>query len=215
MCYLSAMYVGHYAPALLLKARFPEVPLWALFLGAQGVDFLFDGLVMLGVEKLEIHEGVAGPLALGLIWMPYSHSLLSALVFGAGAAAVGAASGRARVGVAMGLAIASHWFGDLLVHGPDLHLGLGAEPRWGLGLWHYPVLSFGVEVLLLGACAAVLAVALPEGRARRRLGGLVLAMGLLQVMVSFGPPQGPPFVFALVALISTTLWTAAAAWVER
>ncbi|MFT4628302.1 MAG: hypothetical protein ACI8PZ_006997 [Myxococcota bacterium] len=207
------MFVGHYAPALLLRERFPEVPLWSLFLGVQAVDVLFFLLAPMGVERVALQPGVGGPQALVLEWMPWSHSLLMtgvwAVVLG-GALALG---GRRRAGLALGLAVASHWFCDLLVHTPDLHLGLGAEPRVGLGLWSWPVLAYGVEVLLLVACAAWLARA---GRGLGRLAALTGVLVVAQTVFAFGPPaEVPVVVLALVSEVSFFGFAGLAAWSER
>jgi hypothetical protein len=127
------MFVGHYAPALALRARYREAPLWALFLGVQAVDLLFFVLVPLGAEQMELDPSRRGFLALRLLYMPWSHSLALTLVYGAVIALVLRARGHARLGVALGLAVCSHWLCDLLVHTPDLPLAPGA-PSVGLGL---------------------------------------------------------------------------------
>ena len=41
------MLAGHYGPALAMKARFPRVPLWSLFVAVQAVDIAFFIFAML------------------------------------------------------------------------------------------------------------------------------------------------------------------------
>src|SRR5262245_20262667 len=126
------MFAGHFAPALAAKARFPELALWKLFLACQAVDLLFDVLVPLGVEIIEL-KGERGPLAIELQWMPWSHSLVVVLLYASACAGVGALAGRPREGLVLGAVLGSHWPLDLLVHAPDMPLWWG-EPCLGLGL---------------------------------------------------------------------------------
>ena len=128
------MFVGHYAPALALRARYPEAPLWALFLAVQAVDVAFFVLVPLGVEHMALDPSQPGFLALRLTYLPWSHSLALTLAYGVLVALAFRARGHARLGVALALAVCSHWVCDLLVHTPDLPLAPGA-PSVGFGLW--------------------------------------------------------------------------------
>lgn len=202
------MYVGHYAPALLARALVPECRLWTLLLAAQGLDVLFDVMALAGVERVVLREGVRGPLAMELQWMPYSHSLVAAVGLGAICAAIGFTSGRRREGLAIGAVVAVHWLGDWLVHVPDLHVGLGAEPRVGLGLWTRPVLALAVELGLLVAAAAFLRPRLERGRAA--LVRLVAAMCAVQALVAFAPAEGSVTVLLVLALASNLAWPLAA-----
>ena len=71
------MMTGHYAPAYALKSRFPETPLWQLFLGVQALDVMFFVLVPLGIERVVLDPTARMPLAMDLQFMPYSHSLVA------------------------------------------------------------------------------------------------------------------------------------------
>jgi hypothetical protein len=46
------------------------------------------------------------------------------------------------------LCVLSHWAIDLIVHTPDLSIFFGYG-KVGLGLWNYPYLSFGLEIILV------------------------------------------------------------------
>lgn len=79
------MFAGHFGLAAAVKAKQPEIPLWALMLGTQLLDVIFVPLYVSGIETMEsVGEGYGGML----IHAEYSHSLLSVLVlvFTAGAA---------------------------------------------------------------------------------------------------------------------------------
>ncbi len=46
------------------------------------------------------------------------------------------------------LGVFSHWVIDFIVHTPDLSIFFG-HIKTGLGLWNYPYLSFGLEIILV------------------------------------------------------------------
>lgn len=185
------MLAGHYAPAYALKRRFPEAPLWALFLAVQAVDVAFFALVGIGAERMRLVPGAEGPLALDLVAMPWTHSLAAAVLYGAATAGLATAAGRPRLGAALALAVASHWFADWLVHLPDLQLAPGLGTRVGLGLWRTPLLGFAVEIGLLAAAFLWLRPALEPGRARRFADATFAAALAIQVANVFVlPPPG-------------------------
>jgi hypothetical protein len=101
-------------------------------------------------------------------------------------------------------AVASHWFHDLPVHRPDLPLVWG-EPKFGLGLWNYPLPELALEVAWLLATAALLARSnAVDPPTRTRLWRFVLGLVVLQVVTTFGPvPPGitPLAVSALLAFL--------------
>ncbi|WP_010278182.1 hypothetical protein [Paenibacillus senegalensis] len=141
------MFAGHFGVAAAVKAKAPEVPLWALFVGTQLYDLIFLPLSMLGLETLE-GEGYGG----AFITAFYSHSLVSALVIAGLAAWLAAARWGMRAGVILGLVTFSHWLLDLIVHRPDLALlpgNLGNLPLIGLGLWTMPAASLALEIAIL------------------------------------------------------------------
>ncbi len=118
----------------------------ALFLAVQLLDILFAIFVLLGVEKLRIVPGFTAFNPYDLYWMPYSHSLLAALIWSALTTLVALAALRhlrsrdKRIAAGLlGAAVFSHFLLDLPMHTPDLPLGLdAASPKIGLGLWNHP-----------------------------------------------------------------------------
>ena len=145
------MFIGHYAPAL-VAAALPKAPkLGALFIAAQLVDIAFFIFVLGGVEAMRITPGITAMNGLDLYHMPYTHSLLDSIVWGAGFAIVIWMLTRSRITALVGGAVVvSHWFIDLLVHRPDLTL-TGSPPPIGLGLWNYPLIEMPLELGLIGA----------------------------------------------------------------
>ncbi len=205
------MFVGHYAAAFAVKKRYPEAPLWQLFVGVQAVDVLFFILVPLGVERLVLRPDEPGLLKLGLEYMPYSHSLVTNLAYGAIVAGALHIAGRPRLGAALGMCVASHWFVDLPVHTPDLPLAAGDGIRVGLGLWKSTVGSFALEIALLAGAWAWLRAALPD-RVRRRSDRVVLAMVVVQALTVFVLPAPPSVGQLAIASQAGFLGFAVAGW---
>ena len=207
----STMYVGHYAPALLARAAVSGTRLGSLFVAAMAMDFGFDALALVGIERFGVKAGARGPLALDAQWMPYSHSLASAVVACAACAGVGYAAGKPREGAAIGLVVASHWFLDALVHVGDVPLGYGESPRVGLGLWLWPTTAALVELGFLLVCAGILW----KRMAGAPLGALIAALVVSQIGFVLGPTPSSIPVMIGVALASNVVFAVAAAAVER
>lgn len=116
------MFVGHFAPALVAAAQPRAAGLGTLFIAAQILDIGFAALLIPGLEAMRIVPGITAMNPMDLYHMPYTHSLLGALLwsllFGA---LVGLASGRRAAAVGAGIVVLSHWFLDLAVHIPRPH----------------------------------------------------------------------------------------------
>src|SRR5207248_11087639 len=118
------MFVGHYGVAFAVKSERNQIPLWVLFVAVQLLDFLWAPFVLLGIEKVRMVPGITATNSLDLYYMPYTHSLIGALVWSGLAAlaykiALGARASRAAVSI-VALAVFSHWILDLIGHRPDL-----------------------------------------------------------------------------------------------
>lgn len=145
------MFAGHFGIAAAVKAKAPEIPLWALLVSTQLYDIVFIPLQAAGIESIE-------GTGYGKAWIQafYSHSLASALVL---ALAVGllAAFRWGRKGATVLAAVTfSHWILDVIVHRPDLPIfpgNAGSFPLIGFGLWTHPTASLIVEASLLAVGA--------------------------------------------------------------
>src|SRR5258705_8863819 len=78
------MFVGHYGVSFAAKRSAASVPLWVLFIAVQLLDFAWAPLVLLGIEKVRIVPGITATNPL-VYYMPYTHSLVAALLWSAGA----------------------------------------------------------------------------------------------------------------------------------
>ena len=142
--------VDHAATALLLKRRYPSLPMLPLLLAVQAMELAWVIFNYIGVEHTTTERVVRSVADIHLASMPYSHSVATAL----GAALIAWAiielgMGRRQLGRAVGLGIASHLVLDLLTHAHDVVLWPGRiSPRLGLGLYDSaPVAAFVVELL--------------------------------------------------------------------
>ncbi len=142
--------VDHAATALLIKRRYPSVPLAPILVSVQAMELAWVGLNYLGIERTTTEATVRSVADVHLAYMPYSHSVAT----GAGAAIVAWLTiekgfGRPALGRAVGLGIVSHLILDLATHAHDIALWPGsAAPKLGLGLYAAaPLAAFVVEFL--------------------------------------------------------------------
>ena len=209
------MFVGHYSVSLAGKKVASAVPLAVLFLAVQLLDIGWSILVLLGIEKVRIVPGITATNPLDLYYMPYTHSLIAALLW-AGAAWLLyrwlKRRSSAREGAVVAGAVFSHWVLDFIVHRPDLPL-YGNSVKVGLGLWNHAAIALALEAaLLFGGLAWYL-------RASRRRGRgfwiFALIMVAIQVYVFFGPPPTSPKAAAVTALIAYVAFAAVAGRLDR
>ena len=193
------MFVGHYGASFATKKVDASIPLWVLFLAVQWLDVIWAPLVLLGIEKVRIVPGFTATNPLDLYYLPYTHSLVAALVWSAAAAGAYHLLRRAttRTSFLVGLAVFSHWILDFVVHRPDLPL-YDNTAKVGLGLWDHRALAFGLEgALLLGGMAAFLRARPTRRSAIIMFGGVMLGV---HAYVFFGPPPTSPAAAASTAL---------------
>lgn len=184
------MFVGHYGVSFAAKKGEPFIPLWVLFIAVQLLDVAWAPLVLLGVEKVRIVPGITASNPLDLYYMPYTHSLIAALLWSGGAFAIYRITMRrtgTRGALVVAAAVFSHWVLDLVVHRPDLPL-YDNTAKVGLGLWDSPKVAFGLEAALLFVGMWLYF----RIRTAHRTGTIVFGIAMLAVhsYVFFGPP--PP-----------------------
>lgn len=207
------MFVGHLAAGLAIKSRVREAPLPALLLGTALCDLLFGIFGLLGLEYAVMHG--APIFANWELHIGYSHSLLASLLY---ATALGWMAARwwgsPRVGVAIGLAVFSHFVLDVASHRPDMPLiGLGAahDLHLGTNLAVHPLAFFIVE---LGWC--LLAWWWYDPGNRRLLATLLVMMAIWSNNIfGFSPlpdlsaSQQAALTLMSFVLFAATLWWAA------
>jgi membrane-bound metal-dependent hydrolase YbcI (DUF457 family) len=213
------MFVGHYGPSFAVKSLRPAIPLWLLFIVVQLVDVAWAVLVLLGIEKVRIVPGITASNPLDLYYMPYTHSLVAAILWSVAAGVLcrplpGVANRFAAVWI--GAAVFSHWVLDFLVHRADLPL-YDDTVKVGLGVWNYPAVALSLEaVLMFGGMMLYLRVTRPIN-AIGRFGPPVFGVVMLAIQgyVFFGPPPASPAAAAVTALVSYVVFAAVAEWLAR
>lgn len=142
--------IDHAATALLVRRRFPAVPLAPILISVQALELAWVALNYLAVERTTTESTVRSVADIHLAHMPYSHSVGTALVAALAAWLVVEKGFRhAALGRAVGLGIMSHLILDLLTHAHDIVLWPGlASPKLGLGLYEAaPFAAFIVELI--------------------------------------------------------------------
>jgi hypothetical protein len=195
------------------------VPLWVWFIAVQWLDVIWSVLVLMGIEKLRIVPGFTQANPLDLYYMPFTHglpgSIVLSLVFG-GIVASFTTANRGATFVLVAAASFSHWVLDLVVHTPDLPL-YDNTAKVGFGLWRQVVLSFPLELIVLGLGAWLYArvTTFASARGRYVFWGFVVLLAALQVYANFGPPPESPEAMAVMALALYLVLAFLAALVER
>lgn len=199
------VFVGHYGLALAAKRVAPCASLGVLILGAQLVDLIWPALLLAGIERVGVVPSENPFLRLSFEWYPWTHSLVTGLLWGALAGVLYAVWSRdRRAGLVVGGLVVSHWIVDFITHVPDLPLYPGG-PVAGLGLWRSVAGTMIVEAIMFAAGVAVYAGATRAIDRRGRYGfwGLVAFLAVLYFANVYGPP--PPNVNAVA-------WGALAGW---
>jgi hypothetical protein len=199
--------INHAATALLLKKRWPDLPVIPALISVQLIEFLWVFLNLAGVEATTIAPPVRAMNDIHLSYMPYSHSVGSVLLI-AGLAwfLLRTVANRSGWAVPIAFGICSHIVLDVLVHAPDIEVIPGLTGfKIGSGLYNVPVFALVAEMLFAVFCWWV------YGGSRALLWTLV---GLNLAAASFYVPQipgpktlfaGHPKVFALVILVHILL----------
>ena len=140
----AVVFVGHYSVSFAARARGFAIPLWVLFIAVQLLDVVWAPLVLLGVEKARIVPGITASNPLDLYYMPYTHSLVAAILWSVAAAVtyrLAVPNARRPAPFVIGVAVFSHWVLDFIVHRPDLPIYDDAA-KVGPGLVELPCGGF-------------------------------------------------------------------------
>jgi hypothetical protein len=188
------MFVGHYSVAFACRTERNKIPLWVLLVAVQFLDYIWATLVLLGIEKLRVIKGFTAGSMLDSYFHPYSHSLITAILWSV-VAAIGyrpvckwlSYSYSKSAAFLIGLAVFSHWILDLIAHPRDLPIYDNAA-KVGFGLWKYRDPEFALEIALLAGGIALYLTrnAMPAIRK-----GAVITFGIALVIVQIGDTYVP------------------------
>lgn len=148
------MLVGHIGAGLAAKAMAPRVGLGTLIAAALLLDIVLWLFVILHLEGATVPGDFATRHMLAFSF-PWSHSLLGALLWSAGAALVWTWSGGEGKYFAFAPAVIaatafSHWILDFLVHPAEMPLWGPGAPSVGLGLVQPTALIVELAVAAVG-----------------------------------------------------------------
>lgn len=213
------MFTGHYGPGLAIRAARPAIPLWLLFIAVQLVDIAWAVLVLAGIEKVRIVPGITVANPLDLYYMPYTHSLVAALLWSVIAGVACKVAFRWptwTLAAWVGAAVFSHWLLDLPVHRPDLPV-YDDSMKLGLGLWNFPVIAIGLEAAVLFGGLWLYLRRTVARNAVGRYGPVVFVVSMLaiQVVTSAGPPPPSVNAMAMSALGAYLVFALVAGWIDR
>ena len=188
------MFVGHYSVAFAAKTEQNKIPLWVLFVAVQFLDYIWATLVLLGIEKLRIIKGFTAGSMNDSYFHPYSHSLITAVIWSVVAGLSYKPLCRwlgyrytKSTSLIIGVAVFSHWILDLIAHPRDLPI-YDNTAKVGFGLWNYRTPEFALEIALLVAGIALYLTrnVLPVIRK-----AAVIAFGIVLLVVQMGDTYVP------------------------
>ena len=203
------MFAGHLAAGLVLKKVERRLNIGWIFFATLFHDFLLGILVLLGIEQVHIPANFAQTHYLTFTF-PYSHGLAASIVwsllgFGItyGLLSNWSPSERRQAGLAISLAVFSHFVLDWMVHIPEIPLLGDSSPKIGLGLWNNPPLALTLEaILVLAGFVYYLYVVKPKTNlARYGLGALVLFITTLTITGMLFSTTPPPAAGASISWI--------------
>lgn len=147
------MIAGHFATALVAKAEAPAGSIWLYLVAAMSLDFLMSGLVLFGVEKLDLGQGWMPAMGSAEVDMRYSHDLVPVAVWAlAGGLLAFLISRNLVVSYWCAGLVIFHELCDLVSGYPHNVFGPESMPV-GLQLWiTQPVLATFIEALLALLC---------------------------------------------------------------
>ncbi len=221
---MKIMFIGHYASAFALKGAVPKTSLGMLFVATQFVDILFFPFVNLGIERLKIVPHYTASTHFDLEYYPFTHGLLATVLWSLLFYWVyrylvnNGKSFSKQVAWAMGLAVLSHWFADLIVHTHDLPLLGDHSPKMGFGLWNYRHLTFATEVSLL-VLGLMYYLRKTKGHSFWGKYGAILFTGFMifagYLNLYILPPPENTMALMISALVSYGIFSVLAAFVDK
>jgi hypothetical protein len=206
--------INHAATAVLIKGRYPDVPLVPMLISVQAMEFLWVALNYLGVERTTTETVVRYVGDIHLAYMPFSHSVASMVAVAGAVWLLALAAGRPRLGAAVGLGIVSHLILDLATHNGDIALApFVTAPKLGTYLYaRLPTTAFLLELGYGLACWRIY-------RGGRALLAVIVGFNLASLSLFFAAVPGPeewlagrPTLLTTVILVQIVVTLVAVRW---
>jgi len=195
--------VNHAATALLLKKRWPDLPLVPALVAVQLTEFLWVFLNLAGIEHTTTEPQVRSLADIHLWDMPYSHSLGAAALLAVAAwLVVAKVAGRPSWALPLAVGVFSHIVLDVATHAHDVEVLPFVFPvKIGSGLYDVPPFALVFETIYGLFCWWVF-------NGSRALLGIIVGFNLAALSFYVPSVPGPegllaghPKVFALVILV--------------
>lgn len=202
------MFIGHFAVALGAKKVAPELNLGILFIACQLLDLIWPVLVLVGLERVSVDHMATVVTPLNFEHYPYSHSLLTAVVYSLGLGGLTAFVLKSRrSGILFGSVVFSHWVLDFVTHRPDLPIWF-AGPKVGLGLWNSTTLAVAVELSIFALSVWLYLQATPASnrKQKRWFWGLIAFFLVAYAGSVFGPKPPVDTPAAMIAGPALAMW---------
>jgi len=206
------MFIGHYGVSYLLKKKYEKIPLWVLFIAVQFVDILSFLLVLFGAEHVSYKASENPFLRASIDYIPFSHSLSSGLLIAFFTYVIFCKLKNKYWGIALSLAVVSHWPMDFIAHLPDMPI-LFNSYKVGLGLWKHQWYAFFLEITFFVTCGYFY---YRKSRSLKRPIFLILFLVASFTPLMFSPDQEvSTTVFSIISLSCYSLFAILAYWTEK
>jgi len=192
--------IDHAATALLIKRRYPSVPLPPILISVQAMEFAWVVLNYLGIERTTTEPEVRSVADIHLSYMPFSHSVVIPVAVAVLTWLVSERGfRRPAFGRAVGIGIISHLVLDLLTHNRDVVLWPGSSRGLGLGLYGTaPMAAFVLELTYGVSCWWIY-------RGSRGLLALIVLANFANLSLFSSAIRGPEVFLAGRPLLAVTL----------
>ncbi len=200
------MFLGHFGAGLGAKKIDSMPSLGTLFFASQFIDLLWPILLLFGIERVIIEPGNTVFTPINFVYYPFSHGLLSVLLWGVAFGLVYyLIKKKLKTAFLLGVLVLSHWFLDLLVHRPDLPILPGSEIKAGLGIWNSVWLTVTLEVVVF---AAGIFFYLKATKAKNKKGnfGLWSFIFFLLIIYTLNMFSAPPDSAQAIGLVGLSQW---------
>lgn len=145
------MISGHFGFAALFKSKEQATLLRIIMFSSVWLDIVFGPLFIAGVETFQpvANHGLYGGT---LIHADSTYSVAGMLFLSALLGGICSPFWGTRSALVIAVVAVSHWVLDFLAHRPDLPILPGNAmnlSKLGLALWQYPIVSAGLELILV------------------------------------------------------------------
>lgn len=211
------MFLGHFGLGMASKKLAPTPSLSTLFFASQFLDLLWPIFLLTGIEDVLVEPGNTAFTPLNFVHYPWSHSLVAVIGWGLLFSLLYYFKEKnKRSAIMLGVLVISHWFLDLLVHAPDLPIGINAETKYGFGLWNHVTVTIIIEMIIF---IAGIGLYLQATRPKNKTGiyafwSLILFFVIIYIMNLLGDPPPDKNTIAVVGLAQwlLILW---GYWIDR